>query len=138
MGQIVDRRAVAQSRTFSRLVVRHPADALPLHASGKSDTGTPSRLPSVLSVPGASENAEGANMAHNCLQISDLKVRRHTLGWSINELGDRCGIEEKFLSDWEHGLGSPRLDAVQHWAAALGMTVSLVPAENGGRRGLVV
>ena len=33
--------------------------------------------------------------------ICDLKTRRQTVGWSIKELSDRCGIDEAFLSDWE-------------------------------------
>src|SRR5215203_4490373 len=55
--------------------------------------------------------------------ISDLKVRRQALGWSVKDLGERCGIEEKLLSDWEHGLASPRLDAVESWASALGVRI---------------
>jgi transcriptional regulator with XRE-family HTH domain len=53
-------------------------------------------------------------------------------------LGDRCGIDETILSEWEHGRGSPRLDAVQHWATALGLTLELVPAERECQHGLLV
>jgi len=77
-------------------------------------------------------------MARNSSLISDLETRRKTLGWSTRELGDRCGIDEAFLSDWEHGLGSPRLDEVQHWAEALGLTLELMPAEGECRHGLLV
>ncbi len=70
--------------------------------------------------------------------ICDLKTRRQTVGWSIKELSDRCGIDEAFLSDWESGLGSPRFDEIQHWAAALSLALELVPAESGSRHGLLV
>src|SRR5712691_12007398 len=77
-------------------------------------------------------------MARNSSLISELETRRHTLGWSTKELGDRCGIDEAFLCDWERGLGSPRFDEIQHWAAALGLTLELVPAEKECRHGLMV
>ncbi len=70
--------------------------------------------------------------------ICDLKTRRQTRGWSVKELGDRCGIDETFLNDWESGLGSPRFDEIQHWAAALGLALELVPAESECRHGLQV
>ena len=70
--------------------------------------------------------------------ICDLKTRRQTVGWSIKELSDRCGIDEAFLSDWESGLGSPRFDEIQHWAAALSLALELVPAESQSRHGLLV
>jgi transcriptional regulator with XRE-family HTH domain len=91
-----------------------------------------------MSLTGTRENAEGMKMAHNTSPISDLEIRRQTLGWSIKELGDRCGIDETILGEWEHGRGSPRLDAVQNWAAALGLTLELVPAERKSQHGLVV
>jgi transcriptional regulator with XRE-family HTH domain len=68
--------------------------------------------------------------------ISDLKVRRQALGWSVKDLGERCGIEEKLLSDWEHGLASPRLDAVESWASALGVRLGLAAAQADARRGI--
>ena len=135
MGQIVD-RPVAKYHPVSGSVARPAADAPHPQANCNDDTGAP---PSVLGVPGAVGTVEGKPMAHNCALISDLKGRRTALGLSINELGNRCGIDEKFLSDWEHGQSSPRLDAVQHWAAALGLTITLLPAEKSARRnGLVV
>jgi len=77
-------------------------------------------------------------MTRNSSLISDLETRRRTLGWSIKELGDRCGIDEAFLSDWESGLGSPRFDEIQNWAAAFGLTLELVPSESEPRHGLMV
>lgn len=77
-------------------------------------------------------------MARNSSLISDLETRRRMLGWSTEELGNRCGIDETFLCDWERGLGSPRFDEMQHWAAALGLTLELVPAESEPRHGLMV
>jgi transcriptional regulator with XRE-family HTH domain len=70
--------------------------------------------------------------------INHLKTRRQTLGWSLEQVGDRCGINERFLEQWEHGAGSPRLDAVENWAAALGLRVSLAAADGEVRRGLQV
>jgi transcriptional regulator with XRE-family HTH domain len=70
--------------------------------------------------------------------IGDLKSRRQARGWSVKELSDRCGIDETFLSDWESGLGSPRFDEIEHWAAALGLAIELVPAESESRHGLMV
>ena len=77
-------------------------------------------------------------MTRNTSLVSDLETRRRTLGWSIKELGNRCGIDETFLSDWESGLGSPRFDEIQNWAAAFGLTLELVPADSEPRRGLLV
>jgi len=77
-------------------------------------------------------------MTRNTSLICGLRTRRETLGWSHKELGGRCGIDETFLSDWEHGLGSPRFDEIQDWAAALGFALELVPAENKSRHGLHV
>jgi transcriptional regulator with XRE-family HTH domain len=70
--------------------------------------------------------------------ICDLKTRRQARGWSVKELGDHCGIDETFLSDWESGLGAPRFDEIEHWAGALGLTLELVPAESECRHGLLV
>ena len=77
-------------------------------------------------------------MARNSLLISELETRRKTLGWSTNELGARCGIDEAFLNDWEHGIGSPRFDEIQRWLTALDFTLELVPASGGCRQGLMV
>jgi transcriptional regulator with XRE-family HTH domain len=77
-------------------------------------------------------------MARNSLLISELETRRKTLGWSTRELGDRCGIDEAFLSDWEQGIGWPRFDEIQGWAMALGLTLELIPADGGCRHGLLV
>jgi transcriptional regulator with XRE-family HTH domain len=77
-------------------------------------------------------------MARNGSLISDLETRRRTLGWSTKELSDRCGIDATFLSDWESGLGSPRFDEIQNWAAAFGLSLELVPAESEPRHGLLV
>ena len=79
-----------------------------------------------------------ANLTGDALLIDDLKTRRQGLGWSVREVGERCGIDEKSLNAWEHGIASPRLDAVQHWAAVLGLNFTLVPAENQALRGLKV
>ena len=77
-------------------------------------------------------------MARNTSPIKDLESRRRSLGLSIKQLSDRCGIDEAFLADWENGLGLPRLDAVRHWAAGLGLKLELVPVESECRQGLQV
>jgi transcriptional regulator with XRE-family HTH domain len=77
-------------------------------------------------------------MARNHSLICDLKNSRHTLGWSLKELADRCGIDERLLRDWEQGRGAPRLGALGQWAAALGLVLELAPAGNERRRGFVI
>ena len=70
--------------------------------------------------------------------IIELKACRQKLGWSVKEVGERCGIDEKFLPDWDHGAGSPRLDAVESWAASLGLNWARAPPEGEARHGLSV
>lgn len=72
------------------------------------------------------------------LLTGELKARREALGWSLQELGERCAIDEQFLVEWERGLGSPRLDAVAAWASALGLKLALAPAAESGRRGVEI
>ena len=67
-----------------------------------------------------------------------LKERRQTLGWSVKQVGERCGIDHKLLEQWESGAGSPRLEAVESWSSALGLRLSLGPAGEDARRGLQV
>jgi transcriptional regulator with XRE-family HTH domain len=68
--------------------------------------------------------------------ITDLKTRREAFGWTVSDLSERCGIDEKFLRDWEGGVGAPRLDAAQSWSAALGIRLALVPAGSDAGQGL--
>ena len=77
-------------------------------------------------------------MTRNSSLIGELEARRNTLGWSLRELSENCGIDEAFVRDWEHGLGVPRFDEIEHWAAALGLTLQLVPTESKCQHGLVV
>lgn len=81
-------------------------------------------------------SAEGVNM--KAPLINELKTRRQTLGWSIKDLGERCGIDEKLLLGWEHGVGLPRLDAVETWATALGLTLALSAEAQAVQRGVRV
>src|SRR5579872_1675210 len=60
------------------------------------------------------------------------------LGCSVTDVGARCGIDASELTQWENGDGVPRLDAVQRWAAALGLHLLLTPAEKESRPGLRV
>ncbi|HEX3861743.1 MAG TPA: winged helix-turn-helix domain-containing protein [Stellaceae bacterium] len=77
-------------------------------------------------------------MVHKAPLISDLKTRRQSLGWSPAEVSERCGIDEKSLIDWESGCISPRLDAVEQWAAALGLKVTATPVQSAAGQGLHV
>lgn len=70
--------------------------------------------------------------------ICEMRSRRQTLGWSLKDLADHCGIDEKFLADWEHGVGSPRLDAAESWACALGLRLTLATGECDRRQGLAI
>jgi transcriptional regulator with XRE-family HTH domain len=70
--------------------------------------------------------------------INHLKARREALGWSVKEVGDRSGIDEKFLEQWECGGGSPRLELAESWATTLGLTLSLTSADSAAQRGLQV
>jgi transcriptional regulator with XRE-family HTH domain len=77
-------------------------------------------------------------MVRKATLICELKIRRQCLGWSLAELAGRCGIDGKFLGEWERGDGSPRLEAIEAWAAALGLKLALAPAEVEAGAGLSV
>ncbi|HEV2335661.1 MAG TPA: winged helix-turn-helix domain-containing protein [Stellaceae bacterium] len=77
-------------------------------------------------------------MTRNSSLIGNLEARRHTLGWSLRELSDHCGIDGNLLGDCERGLCAPRFDEIEHWAAALGMRLELVPTQGTSRHGLLV
>ncbi|HKS89353.1 MAG TPA: winged helix-turn-helix domain-containing protein [Stellaceae bacterium] len=70
--------------------------------------------------------------------IAHMTSRRQALGWSLDELGRRCGIDRHLLARWEGGLASPRLDAVQSWSGALGLTVAAVASPDAPRRRLEI
>ena len=67
---------------------------------------------------------------------NDNSAAPHTLA-RLSVTGGRENAK-KVLSDWECGAGSPRLDAIGHWAAALGLTLAFVRAEHEARHGLLV
>jgi transcriptional regulator with XRE-family HTH domain len=77
-------------------------------------------------------------MARATLLIEDLKAWRQTLGWSVKDVSDRCGIDETSLGEWEGGVATPPLDAAERWAEVLGFRFQLVPIESGTRRSLRV
>lgn len=68
--------------------------------------------------------------------INDLKARREMFGWSLKEVGERCGIDEILLNDWERGIGSPQLDAVETWALAFGLKLGFATAQQDACRGV--
>src|SRR5438094_2399402 len=60
------------------------------------------------------------------------------MGLSLTEVAECSGIDEQSLTDLEHGVDAVRLDTLQHWAAALGLSLALMPAESECRHGLMV
>ncbi len=77
-------------------------------------------------------------MTHKAPLISDLKSRRQSLGWSTTQVSERCGIDEQHLADWECGIAMPPLDAVEHWAGALGLKIVVAPEQSEAGQGLKV
>jgi transcriptional regulator with XRE-family HTH domain len=77
-------------------------------------------------------------MACKDMLIGHLKARREVLGCSVKEVANRAGLDEAIITQWEGGGAPPRLEAVASWAAALGLALSLMPAEGEARRGLHV
>ena len=128
----MDRLSTEQFRTTSSILARQVAD------ESRNDNNARPRALSLVSVTGARDDAKSAGMSRDTSAIRDLEMRRHTLGWSIKELADRCGIDENFLSEWERGIGSPQLAACEHWASALGLALAFVPTEKEARHGLTV
>ena len=112
----MDRRSIAQLRTATDLVTSRLAVDLSLGRPAGGDGNGPcdARL------------------------TDDLKARRQILGWSVDEVSGRCGIDRDALHGWERGIASPRLDALQRWATALGLSFRLVAAESEAQRGLKV
>ena len=82
----MDRLSTEQFRTTGSIVARQVAD------ESQNDNSAAPRALSLVRVTGARESAKGTSMAHAIPLIRDLEMRRQTLGWSIKELGDRCGI----------------------------------------------
>lgn len=70
--------------------------------------------------------------------IADLKARRRALGWAIEEVADRAGMAGQLLTDWERGIGAPRLDEIDTWATALELKLALIAAQDQLRQGLVI
>lgn len=70
--------------------------------------------------------------------IAHMASRRQALGLSLDELGRRCGIDRHLLAQWEGGFSSPRLDALQSWGAALGLTLAAVAAQGAPPRRLEI
>jgi transcriptional regulator with XRE-family HTH domain len=77
-------------------------------------------------------------MTRNALLIGELRARRQALGWSLQEVGERCAIDEVFLREWESGSGAPRFEAIDAWAAALGLKLALLPADSAARCGVSI
>lgn len=126
----MDHRSIAQFRTAADFVTRPLAADRPLRCTASANDSANA---------GANDSPpRAANMAGETPLIDDLKTRRQSLGWSLKEVAERSGIDEKSLNKWEGGLASPRLDAVERWAAAFGFDVMLVAAGDRLRAGLRV
>jgi len=116
----VDRHSIAQFRTATDFVTHQLATDLSLRR-------------------GAGENSAKVATINRVSRLTDdLQTRRQNLGLSVKDVGDRCGIDENSLNEWERGVTAPRLDAVERWAAVLGFHVALAPADAEARRGLRV
>src|SRR5439155_16157809 len=70
--------------------------------------------------------------------IDELRARRRALDLDLDEVGRRCGLDETELRDWERGADLPSPDALQRWAAALGLRLALLPIKAGAHRGIWV
>src|SRR6266566_2946608 len=70
--------------------------------------------------------------------IDELRARRRALDLDLDEVGRRCGLDETELRDWERGADLPSSDALQRWAAALGLRLALLPIKAGAHRGIWV
>ena len=66
--------------------------------------------------------------------IAALRIRRQNMALMASELAARSGLDEDLLRAWENGDGSPTLDALQQWAAALGLRLSLAASAEHARR----
>ncbi|MEV4247006.1 helix-turn-helix transcriptional regulator [Streptosporangium canum] len=62
-----------------------------------------------------------------------LAQHRHELGLSQNAVAARSGLAQGHISQYESGKRTPRLAAVMAYAAAVGLQVTLPPAEGADR-----
>lgn len=57
--------------------------------------------------------------------VEALIAERKRQGISQREVTRRLGTSSADVSLWERGLSRPRLDHLERWAAALGMTLTI-------------
>lgn len=60
-----------------------------------------------------------------------LYRRRRGRGWTQQDVGDRLGVTQAAVSEWERGVHSPTLATVERWANVLGMSLRLVEVVGG-------
>jgi transcriptional regulator with XRE-family HTH domain len=77
-------------------------------------------------------------MSDNHSITNELRARREALALSSSEVAARSGLDESALCAWETGETSPSFEGLQHWAAALGLKLSLAPSGDETRRGIRV
>ncbi|MEV6035983.1 helix-turn-helix transcriptional regulator [Nonomuraea sp. NPDC052116] len=61
--------------------------------------------------------------------VADLIARRHQLGWTQQALGRRINVAQGTVAQWESGRNLPPIDRLESYAAAVGLRLALVPAE---------
>lgn len=59
-----------------------------------------------------------------------IKARRTELGLTQAQLAEKAGVRQPTLSNWESGAGSPQLAKLTSVAAALGVTLAELVAED--------
>ena len=74
-------------------------------------------------------SAEADESRHDPL-VAELTASRHRSALTLAQLAERCELPEAALGRWERGDASPTLDAMQRWAAGLGMSLELVRSES--------
>lgn len=77
-------------------------------------------------------------MADNHSIIAELRTRRRTLGMTGVEVAARLNANEGVFSAWENEQLSPSLDALEQWAAVLGLRLLLTASHEEARRGIRV
>jgi len=70
-------------------------------------------------------------MSEKARLVCELQTRREALGWSLDELGEQCGLDHRRLAEWENGLAEPCVRDLENWAAALHLTLTLVAGDPG-------
>ena len=60
-----------------------------------------------------------------------LAIQRQTLGLTLAEVGDQCGVSRQTVDNWEAGKQMPIAANLFMWAAALGVRLVDVAEDRG-------